>query len=144
MGTSALPMHLHLDIISLKESKEFPCPRRLIKKCWTELKDKIKSDPRAAISKKQMLQSILKQTRFKEYIQPGVPLWDYTDSLLQNKKPASNSGITDQAVLFQIADRKYTVGEWIVYRKNLKSSPNLTNGKTNTEILDLYRSERGF
>ena len=128
----------------IKRIKKIPVPPSADQKVLDEIKDKIKSDPRAAISKKQMLQSILKQTRFKEFIPPGVPLWDYTDSMIQNKKPALNNSITDQAVLFQIADKKYTVGEWILYRKNLKSSPNLTNGKTNAEILDLYRQNVAF
>ncbi len=97
----------------IKRIKRIPVPPSADQKVLDEIKEKIKSDPRVAISKKQMLQTILKQTRFKEYIPPGDPLWDYTDSMLQNKKPAANSGITDQTVLFQFPDRKYTVGDWI-------------------------------
>jgi peptidyl-prolyl cis-trans isomerase SurA len=86
----------------------------------------------------------LKQTAYREFIPAGNSFWDYTDSLLQNKKPASGIGINDQSVLFQISNKKYTVGDWIAYRKNLKSSPTLTNGKTNLEILDLYRQTVAF
>ncbi len=73
-----------------------------------------------------------------------ISLWDYTDSLLLNKKPALNAGINENSVLFQFPDRKYSVGDWIAYRKSVKLSPNLTNGKTPAEILDGYRQNTAF
>jgi peptidyl-prolyl cis-trans isomerase SurA len=91
-----------------------------------------------------MTQTILKQTQFKEFIPPGNNLWDYTDSALLNKPPATKAGITDQSLLFQFPERKYTVGDWITYRRNLRSSPNVINGKTNSDILDLYRQTVAF
>ncbi len=128
----------------IRRIKRVPVPPTSDQKALDEMKDRIKSDPRAAISKKQMLQTIIKQTNLKETIPAGNVLWNYTDSLLQNKKPASNSNISDQTVLFQFPDKKYSVGDWILFRKSLKSSPNLTNGKTNIEILDLYRQNIAF
>jgi peptidyl-prolyl cis-trans isomerase SurA len=128
----------------IKRIKRLPVPPVANQKILDELKEKIKTDPRVAVSRKQMLQTILKKTSFKENIPAGDRLWDYTDSLLQNKKPASNAGMNDQSNLFQFPDKKYTVGDWIAYRKSLKSSPNLTNGKTNTEILDAYRQVTAF
>ncbi len=113
-------------------------------KTLDELKEKIKADPRVAVSQKQMMQTILTRTKFREYIPTGNRLWDYTDSMLQNKKPASNAGITDQSVLFQFPDKNYTTGDWIAYRKSLKSTPTLTNNKTNAEILNLYRQAVAF
>ncbi len=91
-----------------------------------------------------MTQTILKQTQFKEYLPQGNRLWDYTDSALMNKSPSANAGITDQTLLFQFPEKKYTVGDWITYRRNLRSSPNITNGKTNADILDLYRQTIAF
>ena len=64
--------------------------------------------------------------------------------MLQNKKPAPNSDINDQSVLFQISEKKYTVGDWITYRRSLIGSPNLTKGKTNSEILDTYQQNIAF
>jgi len=128
----------------IKRIKRIPVPSVADKKTLDELKEKIKTDPRVAVSRKQMLLTILKKTQFKEFIPPGNLLWDYTDSLLQNKKPALNSGINDKTVLFQFPDRKYSIGDWMVYRKSLKSSPNLTNGKTPAEILDGYRQNTAF
>jgi peptidyl-prolyl cis-trans isomerase SurA len=113
-------------------------------KTLDNLKEKVKADARVVVSRKQMMQTILKQTQFKEFIPPGNRLWAYTDSLLQNKKPASNAGITDQSVLFQFSDKKFTVGDWIAYRRSLRSAPNLTNGKTSSDILDLYRQTVAF
>ena len=128
----------------IKRIKRIPVSTVADKKTFDELKEKIKTDPRVAISRKQMLQTILKKTQFKEFIPQGNRLWDYTDSLLLNKKPALNTGINENSVLFQFPDRKYSVGDWIAYRKSLKSSPNLTNGKTQPEILDGYRQITAF
>jgi peptidyl-prolyl cis-trans isomerase SurA len=128
----------------IKRIARKPVSVKADQKTLDELKEKIKSDPRVAVSKKQMLQTILKQTSFKEYIPSGNKLWDYTDSILQNKKPALDAGIQDQSVLFQFPNKKYTVGDWINYRKSLRSVPTLTKSKTNSEILDLYRQTVAF
>jgi peptidyl-prolyl cis-trans isomerase SurA len=128
----------------IKRIKWIPVPVVADQKTLDELKEKIKTDPRAAVSRKRMLQTILKQTQFKEFLPAGNSLWDYTDSMLQNKKPALNAGITDQTVLFQFPDKNILISDWIVYRRSLKSSPNLTNGKSNSEILDAYRQIVAF
>jgi peptidyl-prolyl cis-trans isomerase SurA len=128
----------------IKRLSRNPIPAKADQKVLDKMKEKIKADPRVAISKKRMTQTILKQTQFKEYLPPGNRLWDYTDSALLNKPPASNAGITDHSVLFQFPEKKYTVGDWITYRKNLRSSPNITNGKTISEIFDLYRQTIAF
>ncbi len=128
----------------IKRLSRNPIPAKADQKALDRMKEKIKADPRVAISKKRMTQTILKQTQFKEYLPPGNRLWDYTDSALLNKPPASNAGITDQTVLFQFPEKKYTIGDWINYRRNLRSSPNVTNGKTNSDILDLYRQTIAF
>ena len=128
----------------IKRLSRNPVPAKADQKALDKMKEKIKADPRVAISKKRMTQTILKQTEFKEYLPLGNRLWDYTDSALLNKPPAANAGITDQTVLFQFPEKKYTVGDWITYRRNLRSSPNITNGKTNADILDLYRQTIAF
>jgi peptidyl-prolyl cis-trans isomerase SurA len=128
----------------IKRIKRIPVSTLADQKTLDEFKEKIKKDPRIVVSREQMLQTILKRTQFREFIPAGNRFWDYTDSLLQNKKPAPNAGINDQSVLFQFPDKKYTVGDWIAYRKSLRSSPNLTNGKTNTEILNGYRQITAF
>jgi len=128
----------------IKRLSRNPVPAKADQKALDRMKEKIKTDPRVAISKKRMTQTILKQTQFKEYLPQGNRLWDYTDSALLNKPPATNAGITDQSLLFQFPDKKYTVGDWVNYRRNLRSSPNITSGKTNSDILDLYRQTIAF
>jgi peptidyl-prolyl cis-trans isomerase SurA len=128
----------------IKRIAREPVPATLNQKTLDKLKEKVKADARVSVSRKQMTQTILTQTQFKEFIPPGNRLWDFTDSLLQNKTPAPNSGITEQSVLFQFPDQKFTVGNWIAYRRSLRSAPNLTNGKTNSDILDLYRQTVAF
>ena len=70
-------------------------------------------------------------------------MWDYTDSALLNKPPASNAGITDQQSFFNFRKE--------IYNRRLDQLseesaivPNVTNGKTNSDILDLYRQTIAF
>jgi peptidyl-prolyl cis-trans isomerase SurA len=143
-GDISTPYESSFGFHIIKRIKRIPVAPMADQKVLDELKNRIKSDPRAAISKKQMLQTILKQTGFWQLIPANPVFWAYTDSLLQNKKPAPNSNISDQSVLFQISDRKYTVGDWIAYRRSLTGSPNLTKGKSNSEILDIYQQNIAF
>ncbi len=143
-GDISLPYESAFGYHIIKRIKRIPSPSVADQKTLEEFKEKIKTDPRIAVSRKRMMETVLKQTGFKEYLPAGNILWDYTDSLLQNKKPASDTGINDQTVLFQFPDKKILVIDWIVYRKSLKSSPNLTNGKSNSEILDAYRQIVAF
>lgn len=128
----------------IKRIARIPVPSKADQKILNEWKEKIKTDPRVVVSKKQMLQTILTQTRFQEMIPGGNLLWDYTDSLLQNKKPSASLPFNDQSVLFEFPLKKYKVADWIAYRKSLKGAPNLTNGKKNEEILDMYRQTVAF
>ena len=64
----------------IKRLSRDPIPAKADQKALDKMKEKIKTDPRVAISKKRMTQTILKQTQFKEYLPPGNRLWDYTDS----------------------------------------------------------------
>jgi peptidyl-prolyl cis-trans isomerase SurA len=138
-GDVSLPYESAFGYHIIKRIKRIPVPSVADQKTIDEYKEKIKADPRIAVSRKRMTESILKQTGFKEFLPPGNILWQYTDSMLQNKRPPLNSGINDQSVLFEFPDKKILVIDWIVYRKSLRSSPNLTNGKSNEEILEAYK-----
>ncbi len=128
----------------VKRIKRIPVPALADQKIMDEMTEKVKSDPRVAVSKKQMLQTIFKQTRFKQLIPADKTLWDYTDTLLLNKKPTAQAGFNELSALFEFSNKKYTVGDWIAYRKSLKSVPKMTSGKSNLEIFDGYRQMVAF
>jgi peptidyl-prolyl cis-trans isomerase SurA len=128
----------------VKRISRKPVPKLADQKTLDELKERVKSDPRVAVSKKQMMETILKRTAFREDIPAGKSLWDYTDSMLFNKKPPVYAGFQNQSVLFEFSKKKYLVIDWITYRKSLRSSPGLTNGKTNADLLDSYREATAF
>jgi peptidyl-prolyl cis-trans isomerase SurA len=127
----------------VKRIKRKPPPAVVDKKIMEEMKEAVKSDPRIAVSRQLFLQTVLKQTGFRQNIPKGNSLWDYTDSVL-DEKPPSDSSITNQLVIFQFPEKKYTVGDWIEYRKSLIYFVTVTHGKTNSEILDLFRENVAF
>jgi peptidyl-prolyl cis-trans isomerase SurA len=128
----------------IKRIARKPVPSKADQKILQELKEKIKMDPRVAVSKKLMLLAIIRQTRFQQDIPGGQNLWDYTDSMLDSKKPSVYAGINQESVLFEVAGKKYRVSDWIAYRRSLKAAPNLTNGKKNEDLLDMYRQTVAF
>ncbi|HEY4966382.1 MAG TPA: peptidylprolyl isomerase, partial [Puia sp.] len=128
----------------IKRIKRIPTATVADQKILNDLKEKIKGDPRVAVARNRMMETILKQTNFKQVLPTDNIFWDYTDSLMQNNKAPLHSGINNQTVLFQFQDRKIFVSDWIAYRRSLKSSPNLTNGKSNLDILDAYRQIVAF
>jgi len=127
----------------IKRIKRIPVPAVADQKTLDDLKEKIKTDPRIAVSRKHMMETVIRETKMKEYI-PGPILFSYTDSAMLDKKPAPGAGISDQSVLFEFPDKKYLVIDWIGYRRGLKTSPNLTNGKSSADILDAYRQMIAF
>ncbi len=63
-------MLLHFGYHIIKRISKNTCTFSADQKTLDELKEKIKADPRVAVSRKQMLQTILKQTQFREFIPP--------------------------------------------------------------------------
>ena len=143
-GDLSAPYESEFGYHIIKRISRKPVPVKADQKYIDELKERVKSDPRVILSRNQMLQKILKQTQYKEYITPNNRLWDYTDSVLKNKKPSFSMVMNDQLILFKISTKEYTVGDWITYRKSLLSSPVLTNGKTQVEIFNMYRENSAF
>ena len=143
-GDVSLPFESDFGYHIVKRISRIPVPAVANKKVLDALKEKVKMDPRIAVSRKQMLQIILKQTKYKEIFPPGERLWDYTDSMLHNKKPSAFAGLDRSTPLFQIGDKIYLAGDWINYRKNLNSVPTMINNRTNTNLLDQYRQTIAF
>ncbi|HTQ65328.1 MAG TPA: peptidylprolyl isomerase [Puia sp.] len=102
------------------------------------LKRQVMSDPRIEISRKEMLQYVLRVTKFRKNTINEDHLWTYTDSALKNKS-IRFPDLDNKTVLFFFAKKNIIVKDWIDYRKGIRNVPTLTNGKTNKELLDQYQ-----
>ena len=143
-GEISAPYESEFGYHIIKRIKRIPIATVADQQTLNILKEKIKGDPRVIVAKNRMLETILKQTNFKQVTAADNGFWNYTDSMLQNNKPPLLSRINNQTILYQFPDRKIMVADWIAYRRSLKSSPNLTNGKSNADILDAYRQIIAF
>jgi peptidyl-prolyl cis-trans isomerase SurA len=108
------------------------------------LKERVKADRRIEVSRKEMLQSVLKKTGFKQLVQPGDHFFAFTDSLVQNKKEPVIPGLNTKTLFCRFRDKTYTVGDWIEYRKSLNRVPSLVSGKTDRDLFDQYRETIAF
>jgi len=114
------------------------------KKTMDALRERVKSDKRIEVSRREMLQSVLKETGFKQLVPAGSHLFIVTDSLLQYKKPPAYPDLNEHSALFYFPDKKFTVSDWVSYRRTLGSVPSMINGKTNQDLLDQYKQTVAF
>jgi peptidyl-prolyl cis-trans isomerase SurA len=128
----------------LKRIARVPVSNKPDKKTLDAWKERIKADRRIEVSRREMLQTILKKTGFRQVTPAGEPLFVYTDSMLQNKKDPGFPGIGAHTVLFSFPDKTYTLSDWIEYRRSLGRMPTLVHGKTHGELLDQYRQTVTF
>jgi peptidyl-prolyl cis-trans isomerase SurA len=128
----------------LKRIARIPVSETKDKKTMDALKERVKTDRRIEVSRKEMLQSILKKTGFKQLVQPGDHLFAFADSLVQGKKEPAIAGLNTKTLLCRFPDKTYTVGDWVEYRKSLNRVPSLVSGKTDRDLFDQYRQTIAF
>ncbi|MFI5194329.1 MAG: peptidylprolyl isomerase [Chitinophagales bacterium] len=128
----------------LKRISRIPVSETRDKKTMDELRNRVKADKRIGVSRKEMLQSVLKKTGFKQMMPAGNHLFVYTDSMLLYKKDPGFHDLNAHSVLFRFPDKTYTVGDWVSYRRTLGGVPALLNGKTNLDLLDQYKQTVAF
>ncbi len=128
----------------LKRIARIPISATRDKKTMEALKEKVQADPRIEVSRRELLQTILKETGFKENIPSGDRLFIFTDSMLLGKKEPQFPNLTLHSMLFRFPDKTITVADWVNYRKTISRVPSILNGKTNPELLEQYRQTVGF
>ncbi len=128
----------------LKRIARVPVSATRDKKTMDELKERVKADRRIEVSKKEMLQTILKRTGFKQVIPANDHLFAFTDSLVEDKKEPAIPGLNKSTILYRFPDKTYTVGDWVNYRKSVNRVPSLVSGKTNLDLLEQYRETVAF
>jgi peptidyl-prolyl cis-trans isomerase SurA len=101
-------------------------------------KQQVTNDARIEVSRKLLLQRILKQTNFKRTPINENDLWVYTDSFLVNKPLLSLHGIDEKTIVFSFPEKNIAVKDWLNYMKSVKNVPSLSSGKTKKELLDQY------
>ncbi|MFI5124747.1 MAG: peptidylprolyl isomerase [Chitinophagales bacterium] len=128
----------------VKRIARIPVPVTRDKITMDALRERVKADKRIEVSKKEMLQSVLKETEFRQLTPAGSDLFIFTDSMLQYKKPPAYPHLNAHSVLFHFPDKTYTVNDWVNYRRTLGRVPSMINGKTNPDLLDEYRRTVAF
>jgi peptidyl-prolyl cis-trans isomerase SurA len=128
----------------VKRISRIPVSETRDKKTMDELRNRVKADKRIEVSRKEMLQLVLKKTGFKQMMPAGNHLFVYTDSMLLYKKDPGFHDLNAHSVLFHFPDKTYTVSDWVSYRRTLGGVPALLNGKTNGDLLDQYKQTVAF
>ena len=123
----------------IKRIKRKPVPAVMDKQYMALLKEQVTNDPRIEVSKREMYQTVARQTALKDAPLNMDQLWSLTDSALQNRQLPVYPELTEQSTIFSFPEKTVTVKEWLNYRKSLRSVPAQTNGRTAQEIFNQYR-----
>ncbi len=123
----------------IKRIKRKPVPAVMDKQWMASLKEQVTNDPRIEVSKREMYQTVARQTELKDASLNEEHLWSLTDSSLQNRKLPVYADLTEQTTIFSFPEKTVTVKDWLNYRKSLRSVPAQTNGRTATELFSQYR-----
>lgn len=63
---------------------------------------------------------------------------DYTEAFLEHKSLPKFPGLDDTTLLFSFAREKYTVKDWLNYRKAIKNIPGSDNSKSSRDLMNQY------
>jgi peptidyl-prolyl cis-trans isomerase SurA len=143
-GNISEPFATNFGYHILKRISRIPVSTTRNKKTMDGWKEKVMSDPRIEVSKKEMLQTILKETGFKQITPAGNHLFVYTDSMLLRKKEPAYPDLNGHSVLYRFPDKTFTVNDWVNYRRTLIRVPSMINGKSALDLLDQYRQTVAF
>ena len=105
---------------------------------------KIMNDPRIELSKKALLQKMLKDENYKRTAINENDLWIYTDSFLQRKSMPQLAGMNDKTILFTFTKKNVTVREWLDYIKVARPTLHVADNKANKESFDLFVQTAAF
>lgn len=122
-----------------------PVPSAADKATLDALRQQVMNDPRIEIARKEMLQRILKTTRFRQNSNLSESqLWAYTDSIVQHKPPPRIPGLNDSTVLFYFDAKAFFVKDWIDYRKSVRNVPGAGPVRSNKELFERYRENVAY
>ncbi len=110
----------------------------LSKETFESFKQQVINDPRMEESKKVLLQRILEQTRLKRYAVNENNLMEYTEASLEHKSLPKYPGLDNSTLLFSFAKEKYTVKDWLDYRKAIKNIPASDHHKSTRDLMDQW------
>ena len=103
-----------------------------------QLKEKVTKDVRMANAKKAMAAKQLTLIKYKQAVYNSNDLWRYTDSALQNSKPAAVAQVNDKTILFSFAKQKFTVEDWIKFARATRASTSAMSALPYNDLMKGY------
>lgn len=97
-----------------------PFPTQLDGQTAALLKQQVLNDPRVEVSRKALLDRILRQTDFHRADIAEPDLWAFTDSAMRNMGLSSFRGLGYSTVLFTFGRQSYTLKEWLDYTRSVR------------------------
>ncbi len=78
------------------------------------------NDPRIEVSRRALLDKILRQTEFRRADLSWSDLWAFTDSVQHNIGLSSFRGLNYSTIVFAFAQRSYNAKEWLDYTRTVR------------------------
>lgn len=130
-----LPSAYGFHIIKLIARK--PVPQQLDEDVTNTLKQQVLNDPRIEVSRKALFAKIWRETNLQRASISEPELWAFTDSATRNMGYTSNASLNMATVLFNFAQRSYTMREWVDYVRQVRG-PRTNGGPSDKDLFERY------
>jgi peptidyl-prolyl cis-trans isomerase SurA len=102
------------------------------------LRTKINSNDRMQSARDLMIEKAMKQITVKKYPYSEQELMLFSDSVLDNRRLASQVNVTRATPLFSIGDRTYTTNDYITYAQTWRYKSDGTGEKPFKQVMDEF------
>jgi len=102
------------------------------------LKTKINSSDRMQSARDLMIEKAMKQITVKKYPYSDQELMLFSDSVLDNRRLASQVNVTRATPLFSIGERTYTTNDYITYAQTWRYKSDGTGAKPFKQVMDEF------
>jgi peptidyl-prolyl cis-trans isomerase SurA len=102
------------------------------------LRAKINSNDRMQSARELMIEKAMKQITVKRYPYSEQELMLFSDSVLDNRRLASQVNVTRTTPLFSIGDRMFTTNDYITYAQTWRYKSDGTGAKPFKQVMDEF------
>lgn len=103
-----------------------------------QIKQAVQADSRIQVAKQVLAQKTMKTAGYKKASYNEKQLWVFMDSAFKGKQAPKSPLLNDKTLLFSFPKQTVTVSDLSNYIIAVKSSPEITRGKTMPQLLQQY------
>ncbi len=103
-----------------------------------ELQDRVDQSDRNATIKTALVKTVMQQVQYKKLLTKDAELWDYSDSVLNNRTANNTNSIKPETTLLSLNNKTITSADWIGYAQTFRFKPDGSGIKNYPQLWDEF------